>query len=157
FQARDGVPARGTDLLFVGHFNHPPNADAVRLLAREVLPRVGDAARLRIVGRAVTPEIAALARPGTIDVVGPVPDVTPHLAAAADDVIYEAVLRTPARAPLEPEPTPRLAAAAGRLGYLPGLAAGTGVLVARAARWHARRLARPRRGSVTTVPAALGA
>ena len=28
-----------TDLLFVGHFGHPPNVDAVRFLVRDVLSR----------------------------------------------------------------------------------------------------------------------
>jgi glycosyltransferase involved in cell wall biosynthesis len=71
------------DLLFVGNFGHPPNVDAARFLARETLPRLGRPARLRIVGRDVTPDVAALARPGAVEVVGAVADVRPHLASAA--------------------------------------------------------------------------
>src|SRR5579862_3478914 len=228
-------PSTAADVLFVGHFHHPPNADAVRFLVRDVVPRLGRPVRLRLVGRGMTPDIQALALPGSVDVVGPVDDVRPELAAAsvfvapvrfgtgirgkvlealamgqpvvttsvgaeglgalsgrdllvadgaaafaaalrgvlddpglaarlgaggralvaarfdwdaiaaAHDEIYDNVLRAPARATMEPEPAMRLARVAGRLGYLPGLALGFGLLVARAARWHARRLARPRR------------
>jgi len=247
FQPPDPVPPPETDLLFVGHFGHPPNGDAVRFLVRDVLPRVGRPVRLRIVGRDVTPDVAALHRPGTVDVVGPVTDVRPELAAAAvfvapvrfgtgmrgkvlealamgrpvvttavgaeglgsvsgrdllvadgadgfaaavrrvlaepglgaalgtggralvaarfdwdaiaaaHDHLYETVLRGPARAALEPDGVPRPAAIAGRLGYLPGLAAGFALLLARAGLWHARRLARPRAASDATAPAPLQA
>jgi len=70
------------DLLFVGNFEHPPNVDAVRWLVRDVLPRVGRPVALRVVGRNATPELRALARAGTVDVVGAVDDTRPHLAAA---------------------------------------------------------------------------
>jgi glycosyltransferase involved in cell wall biosynthesis len=70
------------DLVFLGHFGHPPNEDAVSFLVRQVLPRLGREVRVRIVGRGVTPEVARLARPG-IEITGPVADVRPHLAAAA--------------------------------------------------------------------------
>jgi len=70
------------DVLFVGHFEHPPNRDAARFLVDEVVPRLGRAARVRIVGRGVTPDVAALARPGAVEVTGAVPDVRPHLARA---------------------------------------------------------------------------
>jgi glycosyltransferase involved in cell wall biosynthesis len=76
------APAAATDLLFVGHFGHPPNVDAVRLLVRDVLPRLGRPARLRVVGHVPPPEIRALAARDGIEVTGPVPDVRPHLAAA---------------------------------------------------------------------------
>jgi len=69
------------DLVFVGHFGHPPNADAVRFLVRDVLPRVGRRTTLRVVGHAIPPAVAALASPD-VTVVGPVPDVRPELAAA---------------------------------------------------------------------------
>ncbi len=73
-------PARA-DVLFVGHFGHPPNVDAATFLVREVLPRVGRPLRVRIVGHAPTPAVTALAGPG-VEVVGPVADVRPELAAA---------------------------------------------------------------------------
>jgi glycosyltransferase involved in cell wall biosynthesis len=71
------------DLLFVGHFDHPPNPDAAGFLVGQVVPRLSRPVRVRIVGRGVTREIAALARRGAVEVTGPVPDVRPHLAAAA--------------------------------------------------------------------------
>jgi glycosyltransferase involved in cell wall biosynthesis len=240
-------PPREVDLVFVGNFGHPPNGDAVRFLVHDVLPRLGRPARLRIVGRGVTPEISALARPGAVEVTGPVADLRPHLAAggvfvapvrfgtgmrgkvlealamgrpvvttplgaeglgavsgrdllvadgadgfaaavrrvlddpglaatlgaggralavsrfdwdaiaAAHDDVYEAVLRGPVRAVMEPEPNERVAALAGRLGYFPGLATGFALLLARAARWHARRLVRPQRAALAEAPAPLGA
>jgi glycosyltransferase involved in cell wall biosynthesis len=78
------VPPDGRegDLLFVGNFVHPPNLDALRFLLREVLPRVGRPVRLRVVGHGAREALPA-ARAAAVDVVGPVPDVRPHLAAAA--------------------------------------------------------------------------
>jgi glycosyltransferase involved in cell wall biosynthesis len=51
-------------ICFVGHFNHPPNADAASWLAREVLPRVRSrvpGARLRIAGAEAPAEVRSLA------------------------------------------------------------------------------------------------
>jgi len=60
--------------------------------------------------------------------------------AAAHDAIYDAVLRDPPRAAPRPLASGgRLAPLAARLGYLPGLALGVGLLGTRALRWHARR------------------
>jgi glycosyltransferase involved in cell wall biosynthesis len=78
FRPPERAPARSADVLFVGHFGHPPNVDAVRFLADEVVPRLG-AARVRIVGRGTIPDVA---RPG-IEIAGAVDDVRPELAAAA--------------------------------------------------------------------------
>ncbi|MGH7894976.1 MAG: glycosyltransferase, partial [Candidatus Binatia bacterium] len=72
-----------SDLLFVGNFDHAPNVDAVRFLVDAILPRVGRPLRLRLVGRRTPPEIRAVARATSIDVVGDVDDVRPHLARAA--------------------------------------------------------------------------
>jgi glycosyltransferase involved in cell wall biosynthesis len=72
-------PPADVDVLFVGHFGHPPNVDAVRFLADAVLPRLRHPLRVRVVGRDVSP---ALARRTGIEFMGPVPDVRPHLAAA---------------------------------------------------------------------------
>jgi polysaccharide biosynthesis protein PslH len=78
------VPPRKTaDLLFVGHFDHPPNPDAVRFLLGEVLPRLGRRVRVRIVGRAIPADLATLAAPGVLDVAGPIDDLRPELAGAA--------------------------------------------------------------------------
>src|SRR5581483_1620074 len=63
--------------------------------------------------------------------------------ADAHDAIYDEVLRRPSRAvPVDDRRVPSLAAACGRLGYLPGLGAGFALLGTRALRWHLRRLAR---------------
>jgi glycosyltransferase involved in cell wall biosynthesis len=78
FRPPERPPARATDLLFVGHFGHPPNVDAVRFLVDEVVPRLGDV-RVRIVGRGTIPDVG---RRG-VEVVGAVDDVRPELAAAA--------------------------------------------------------------------------
>jgi glycosyltransferase involved in cell wall biosynthesis len=82
FRPQAVPPAPAVDLLFVGHFGHPPNGDAVRFLLGDVLPRVGRPASVRIVGRDVPADIARAARPG-IEIAGPVADQRPHLAAAA--------------------------------------------------------------------------
>jgi len=70
------------DVVFVGNFEHPPNGDAVAFLVKEVVPRLGRPARVRIIGHGLTPEVAALRREN-IEVLGAVPDIRPHLAAAA--------------------------------------------------------------------------
>jgi glycosyltransferase involved in cell wall biosynthesis len=77
------APPRGADVLFVGHFAHPPNPDAARFLVREIVPRLGRPVRVRLVGRAMPAEVAALAEPGAVEVVGPVADLRPELAGAA--------------------------------------------------------------------------
>ncbi|TMA31870.1 MAG: glycosyltransferase [Deltaproteobacteria bacterium] len=68
------------DVVFVGNFEHPPNRDAARFLVTEVVPRVGRPVRVRIVGRNVTPDVATLAHPGSVEVTGAVADVRPFLA-----------------------------------------------------------------------------
>jgi GT2 family glycosyltransferase/glycosyltransferase involved in cell wall biosynthesis len=67
-------------VLFVGSFDHPPNQDAARWLATEIMPRVHREiphALLQIVGSHPKPEILQLAGPG-IDVHGDVPDLAPY-------------------------------------------------------------------------------
>ena len=78
------VAERGALIVFTGQMDYPPNIDAVRWFAREVLPTVRAAhprARLAIVGRAPTGAVRALADEGVI-VTGEVDDVRPWLAAA---------------------------------------------------------------------------
>jgi glycosyltransferase involved in cell wall biosynthesis len=75
-----GPTTRVADVLFVGHFGHPPNVDAVRFLLDEVLPRAGRPLRVRVVGHGAREAV----RPGpSVEVLGPVADVRPHVAAAA--------------------------------------------------------------------------
>jgi glycosyltransferase involved in cell wall biosynthesis len=76
------APPPDTDMLFVGNFIHPPNADAVFFLVREVLPHLNPSERLRIIGHGVPREIAALGQAANIEVAGSVPDLRPHLAGA---------------------------------------------------------------------------
>ena len=72
-------------VVWVGSFVHPPNVDAVFRLARVIVPavraRVPDAS-LELIGSHATPEVYALAGDG-VTVHGDVPDVLPHLEAAA--------------------------------------------------------------------------
>jgi polysaccharide biosynthesis protein PslH len=70
---------------FVALMSWGPNADAAVWLAREVWPLVREAlaeAKLLLVGRDPGPEVMALAD-SSIEVVGRVPDVRPHLARAS--------------------------------------------------------------------------
>ncbi|MCW5891457.1 MAG: glycosyltransferase [bacterium] len=78
-------PVRGTpttDLLFVGNFGHPPNADAVRFLVRDVLPRMARSVTLRVLGRDAERAVGGLAQQGRVEVLGSVADLRPHLATA---------------------------------------------------------------------------
>ncbi|MBU3702651.1 MAG: glycosyltransferase [Acidimicrobiia bacterium] len=68
-------------LVFPARFDFWPNEDAARHLVDEILPLLPDA-RLCLVGRDPPPWLVA--RGGArVTVTGPVPDVRPHLAAAA--------------------------------------------------------------------------
>ena len=86
FRPRPGDPAPdGATVLFFGAINYFPNVDGLGFFLREVWPileRSHPRARLKIVGQAPTPEILAHAGP-RIEVTGRVPDLRPHLSAAA--------------------------------------------------------------------------
>jgi glycosyltransferase involved in cell wall biosynthesis len=78
-------PARRAGLLFVGGFWHVPNVDAVLWFAEHVWPLIrarAPAIVFRIVGSDPTPDVLALGRLPGIEVLGYVPDLTPHLDAA---------------------------------------------------------------------------
>lgn len=77
------APGGDPNVVFVGNFAHPPNVDGAIFLVREVLPQLGRPVRVRIIGHGVTSDLAALAHPEAVDVVGAVPDVRPFLADAA--------------------------------------------------------------------------
>jgi glycosyltransferase involved in cell wall biosynthesis len=81
----DATAVKPHRIVWVGSFVHPPNVDAVFRLARDIFPavkaRVPDAS-LDLVGSHATPEILALADEA-VAVQGDVPDVRPHLEAAA--------------------------------------------------------------------------
>lgn len=90
-----GVPAHDTalepsgavppEVVFVGNFRHPANADAAAWLARTLFPPVRERmpdARLTLVGASPTAEVRALAGEA-VSVTGPVDDVDPYLDRAA--------------------------------------------------------------------------
>jgi len=82
---RPGPDPRGP-LVIVGSLNHPPNVDAVTVLARDVLPvvrRGREHVRLQIVGRSPVAEVFALAALPGVEVIGEVVDVRPYLASAS--------------------------------------------------------------------------
>lgn len=67
------------DILFIGAFAHPPNTDAVRWLASEILPRVRAELpdlQCHVIGANPPAEILSLVAPGLI-LHGYVPDVAP--------------------------------------------------------------------------------
>jgi glycosyltransferase involved in cell wall biosynthesis len=81
--AGPGLPfAQRHDLVFVGGFRHPPNADAVLWFAREAFPRIRAAlpdVRFHCIGGDVPREIAALSTEPGIVVHGHVPDIDPYM------------------------------------------------------------------------------
>ena len=69
------------DLVFVGGFQHPPNADAVTWFVREVFPRVRatlTGVKFHVIGSKVPPSITALADEYVI-VHGYVEDIAPYM------------------------------------------------------------------------------
>lgn len=70
---------QGPILLFTGQMDYPPNVDAVRWFAQQVLPHVPG--RFVIAGRSPTAEVRALAG-ARVHVTGAVPDMRAWLAAA---------------------------------------------------------------------------
>jgi GT2 family glycosyltransferase len=66
-------------IVFIGGFQHPPNADAVLYFAREILPHVRNRlpdAVFQVIGPDAPPEILELAS-SSIQILGHVPDVRP--------------------------------------------------------------------------------
>jgi len=73
-------------VVFVGALDYKPNVDGICWFAKSVWPTLrhrAPAAVLKIVGRQPTPAVKELGSIPGVEVVGPVPDVRPHLAAAA--------------------------------------------------------------------------
>jgi sugar transferase (PEP-CTERM/EpsH1 system associated) len=72
--------------VFVGALDYPPNVDAAVWFAREAWPTIRaqwPAAEFRIVGRKPVAAVQSLAALPGVKLVGQVPDVRPHVAAAA--------------------------------------------------------------------------
>ncbi len=77
------APDPDCDVLFLANFRHPPNADAARWLALDVVPRLPPGTRVRMVGREMPPELDALLRTAGVEVGGPVHETRHVLARAA--------------------------------------------------------------------------
>jgi glycosyltransferase involved in cell wall biosynthesis len=83
--ACDPVGADPPRVLFLGSFVHPPNVEAAVRLGQAIFPAVRARvphARLEVVGDAPPPAVRGLAG-DAVNVTGRVPDVSPHLEAAA--------------------------------------------------------------------------
>ena len=78
-----GLPfAQRRDLVFVGGFRHPPNADGVRWFCEAVFPAVRarlPGVRFHCIGDGPPPEIQALSRREGVQVHGHVPDLAPYM------------------------------------------------------------------------------
>jgi glycosyltransferase involved in cell wall biosynthesis len=97
--APDARHERRGGILFVGSMHHRPNVEAALRLAEGILPRVWNelpGTSLTIVGGPVPPDLAAstkrlgVARASSVELLGVVPDVRPHL---ADARVYANPLR----------------------------------------------------------------
>ncbi|MGE3277343.1 MAG: glycosyltransferase [Vicinamibacterales bacterium] len=80
---------RGPDALFVGHFHHAPNLDGLRWFCADVWPGVRERrpdATLCVIGSYARDEVHALGRTPGVRILGYVPDLTPHLDAAAASI-----------------------------------------------------------------------
>ena len=77
------------NFVFTGTMDYPPNVDAVRWFATEILPlirRRAPAAQFHVVGSSPAPEVRALADGTGVFVTGRVPDVRPYVAYATAGV-----------------------------------------------------------------------
>lgn len=81
--AGNGAPfAQRRDLVFVGGFRHPPNADAMLWFGREIFPRIRarlPEVRLHCIGAEPPPQVRALQEIPGITVHGHVPDLAPYM------------------------------------------------------------------------------
>jgi len=82
-------PPDGRTIVFFGHLAYVPNFDGVNHFVKDIWPRIAEAhpeASLKIIGDRPPPSLLALAAP-RIELTGFVPDLRPHLAAAAAVVV----------------------------------------------------------------------
>ena len=85
YRPAPGAHRDARSLLFTGTLSFPPNAQAARFLATEVLPRLRrdlPGVRLDIVGRSPGADVRALAHAPGVSVHPDVPDVRPYLSTA---------------------------------------------------------------------------
>jgi glycosyltransferase involved in cell wall biosynthesis len=79
----------GRTLVFFGHLSYVPNVDGVIHFVQDIWPRIAEShpdARCKIIGGRPPPSLLGLAGP-RIELTGFVPDLRPHLAAAAAVVV----------------------------------------------------------------------
>jgi glycosyltransferase involved in cell wall biosynthesis len=82
-------PPDGRTVVFFGLLSYVPNVDSVIHFVREIWPRIAEAhpqARCKIIGGGAPPSVLALAGP-RVELTGFVPDLRPHLAAAAAVIV----------------------------------------------------------------------
>ena len=82
-------PPDGRTVVFFGLLSYKPNIDGAIHFIQEIWPRIADAnpqARCKIIGGSPPPQLLALAGP-RVEFTGFVPDLRPHLAAAAAVVV----------------------------------------------------------------------
>ena len=82
-------PPDGRTVVFFGLLSYKPNIDGAIHFIKEIWPRIADAnpqARCKIIGGSPPPQLLALAGP-RVEFTGFVPDLRPHLAAAAAVVV----------------------------------------------------------------------
>ena len=82
-------PPDGRTVVFFGILSYVPNVDGVTHFVQEIWPRIAQAhpqARCKIIGGRAPPSLLALAGP-RVELTGFVPDLRPHLAAAAAVVV----------------------------------------------------------------------
>jgi polysaccharide biosynthesis protein PslH len=82
-------PPDGRTVLFFGHLSYAPNVDGVMHFVQKIWPRVVEAhpeARFKIIGGRPPRSLQLLAGP-RVELTGFVPDLRPHLAAAAAVVV----------------------------------------------------------------------
>ncbi len=75
----------GPDMIFTGQMDYPPNVEAVKRMAKSILPKIRKThpkAQFHIVGRAPTESVVALDEIAGCNVHGEVPDMRPYLAAS---------------------------------------------------------------------------
>ena len=76
-------PDAAPRVVFTGHMDYPPNAEAAVWFAEQVLPLVRPAVGFVVVGANPTPAVLALAALPRVQVTGRVADVRPYVAHAA--------------------------------------------------------------------------
>lgn len=90
YQKRPTDPSPdGRTVVFFGLLSYVPNVDSIMHFVHDIWPRIAEAhpqARCKIIGGGAPPSLLALAGP-RVELTGFVPDLRPHLAAAAAVVV----------------------------------------------------------------------